>query len=124
MAMCKCGREQRTGGFTAEVGWLGLRVGGHLEPSRYLSDEMSWVTSHSGYDHHCTIDNTDISVSIIIIIIITVIIAIIIEPVSILHTCSLGGKSDTLGGLLAVSNVRCKNLLGSLGGIFPPPTDA
>ena len=52
-----CGWQQPTGGLTAQVDWLGLRVGGHPALSLHSSDEPSelsqWLYSWWQHRKHC-----------------------------------------------------------------------
>ena len=49
-----CGRQQRTGGLTVQVDWLGLRVGDHPALSLYSSDEPGELSQRlrSWWQHH------------------------------------------------------------------------
>ena len=65
------GSSQSFGGLTAQIGWFGLRVGGHLALSLHSSNELGELSQWLCHD--------DSTINIVVVIIIIIIIIYISE---------------------------------------------
>jgi len=68
MTMVSADDSSRSGGLTAQIGWFGLRVGGHPALSLHSSNELGELSQWLCHD--------DSTINIVIVIIIIIIIII------------------------------------------------